>query len=128
MDRAEVRRLQAQGVGFGSHSSAHRVLAACDAPRLEQEIAGNRSFLEQELQIRSEHFAIPFGKKAHYTPAVLASLARNGYRHAYTTNPSFVPADAGETPRRVPRIGVTNEDPATLLFYLNRPLLKRVDL
>lgn len=125
---ADIRDLHRHGVRFGSHSTSHRMLAACDAQLLNEEIAENQRYLEEVLGIRSEHFAIPFGKKQHYDPAVLAALAGHGYRYAHTTNPCFVADGQLGIPRLVPRIGVTNEDPDTLLFYVNRPLLKKVDL
>jgi hypothetical protein len=101
------------------------VLAACDGPLLEEEIGGNRRFLEEKLQIRSEHFAIPFGKKEHYSAESLAVLANHGYTHVYSSNPSHVAADSAPL---IPRIGVTDERPGALFFNVNRPLLKRVEI
>lgn len=128
LDVEDVRSLKAQGVRFGSHSRSHRALASCDGSQLEAEIEDNRSFLQDRLQITSRHFALPFGKKAHYTAAVLEALGRHGYEYVYTTNPVYLGAATPGRPRLVPRIGVANQDPAMLLFYVNRPFFRTIDL
>lgn len=80
------------------------------------------------LGIRSEHFAIPFGKREHYNDTVLSALAHDGYRYVYTSNPSHVGDLRPGWPRIVPRVGVTDEAADTVLFHVNRALITRVDL
>lgn len=124
----DISFLRDHGVRFGSHSATHRVLTTCDPEQLEAEIIGNQTFLAERFGIDSRHFALPFGKKTHRSMRVLDALVRCGYRYVYTSNPVDVSSEMTDAFRLVPRIGVTNEDPRTLLFYVNRPFLKRIDL
>ena len=122
----EIQDLQSRAVIIGSHSASHRVLRGVGNTTLEAEIADNASFLKG-LGIETRHFALPFGKREHYSSSVLKALRRHGYPTVYTTNPrDFVPAGNDEV--LVPRICVAGQSVEELSFSVLRTLFQAIDL
>ena len=122
----EIVELAANGTLIGSHSATHRVLGSVDAGRLAKEISENASFLRR-LGIENKHFALPFGKREHFGPAVLEAILGGGYRFVYTTNPTdFVPSN--KQTLLVPRICVAGQSVEELSFAILRTLLQKIDL
>jgi peptidoglycan/xylan/chitin deacetylase (PgdA/CDA1 family) len=127
LNEKDVRALAGAGVHVDSHSCTHRVLSSCSDSQLTVEIDGNREFLRDSFDIGGEHFALPFGKREHYDARVLDRLFASGVRYAYTTNPTFIMARDRER-RLIPRVTLLNETSSQVLFYLNRPFLRRIDI
>jgi len=129
MTEAQVVSLFHSGVLIGSHTTTHRVLSNCSEADLYSEIRGNKDYLEKLLGRPVRHFAIPYGKREHYNDHCLHLCRAAGHSHIFSTNPTFFDCHTLRKPTPVvPRIAVTNESPLELLFPLNRPLLRTMDL
>jgi peptidoglycan/xylan/chitin deacetylase (PgdA/CDA1 family) len=76
-----VRRLQAEGVVFGSHGLRHRNLTAIDATELDLELAASKALIEQELGTAVATIAYPYGQ---HNEQVRSRAARLGYRFGVT--------------------------------------------
>ena len=78
----EVRQLAAAGVEFGSHTRTHPILPNMEDRSLaEEEIAGSKARIEQELERPVIHFCYPNGD---YDDATVAAVARCGFQTAVT--------------------------------------------
>lgn len=129
MDEDDVRYLAGRGVRIGSHSSTHRVLSECGEEELREEILGNKLYVERLVGERVKHLALPFGKREHYDERVLRFCHSVGHDYVYTTNPTYFSRARPAPDRRpIPRVSFLNESREEMLFYINRPLLKRIDI
>ena len=129
LDEDDVRYLSGRGVLIGSHSYNHKVLSACSDEELDEEILQNKFYLESLTKQKVDHFALPFGKREHYSSRVLEFCAAAGHDFVYTSNPTyFDPGRLGGKPRLIPRIGLTNQSAEELLFLINRPLIRLIDI
>jgi len=78
----EVRRLASQGVEFGAHTRTHPILPSMeDGESVEEEIAGSKARIEEELGRPAIHFCYPNGD---YNGAVVDAVARCGFQTAVT--------------------------------------------
>jgi hypothetical protein len=77
----EMRR---QGFTIGSHTRTHASLPMENASITDEELRGSKAALEAHLREPIDHFAYPGGQ---FTPAVVAALAKAGYRYAFTACP-----------------------------------------
>ncbi|GAA4452878.1 polysaccharide deacetylase family protein [Rurimicrobium arvi] len=125
LNEADIRSMIASGVAFQSHSSFHAVLSMCKPEVLRGDIAGNEAMLRSLNGIPSDMFALPFGKKEHYTDAVSDALRKENYRFMFTTNPVGF---SGRPGFAVPRIGLLNQSATEIRFLINRTFLKKIDL
>jgi peptidoglycan/xylan/chitin deacetylase (PgdA/CDA1 family) len=128
LDGDQVAELARAGILVGSHGTDHQPLAGRSADELQARIGDNKAYLEGLLGQPVRHFALPYGKKEFYDRRTLAFCYAAGHSHVYTTNPTLFSAADLRPQTPVPRIGVTNESDSDLLFLLNRPLLRRLDL
>ncbi|MCU1485140.1 MAG: polysaccharide deacetylase [Actinomycetia bacterium] len=130
LDADELVELSRSGAVIGSHTTGHRPLAGLDDAELAAEIDANKAYLESIVDVPVDHLALPYGKRRHYDERALARAFAAGHRWVHGTNPTtFTAADAqGFDHRPVPRIGFTEETDRELLFLLNRPLVRRLDL
>lgn len=129
LDEADVKELVAAGVTIGSHSSTHRPLVALDHEALREEVLENKLYLESLVGAGVTHFALPFGKRQHYTAATLEYCFATGHCFVYSTNPTyFDPSQLDEGPQLLPRVEISSEPTENVYFVLNRPLLRKVDL
>lgn len=129
MDEKDVQTLVTRGVTLGSHGYDHLVMSACYNTVCRDQVRKNAELLEAITGNNTKHFALPFGKKEHFNDAVLDEIHAAGHQHIYTTNPnSFTARDLDNKNFLFPRIGLTNEEPGRLLFYINRSLLRKYDL
>jgi peptidoglycan/xylan/chitin deacetylase (PgdA/CDA1 family) len=98
----QVKELNRQGVGFGSHTSTHEILTAVPLARAEEEIAGSRQRIEQKLEKPCELFSYPNGD---YSTQVRDLVQRAGYRWAFLNqDPGVWTRDCD--PYLVPRVNV----------------------
>lgn len=129
MDEKDVRTLVTAGVVFGSHGYDHFVMSACDNAVCRDQVMKNAALIEAITGHDTKHFAIPFGKRAHFNNTVLEEIHAAGHEYVYATNPNnFTARDLDNKNFLFPRIGLTNEGPGLLLFYINRSLLRKYDL
>jgi peptidoglycan/xylan/chitin deacetylase (PgdA/CDA1 family) len=126
LNAEDVKLLHSKGVIIGSHAATHANLHFCDETSLKAEITGNKLFLEEILQSSVKHFAIPFGKKEHYTSSALVTAREAGHEFIYSSNPSSFSISAKT--RLIPRIGLTENSTMEIMFYINRQFLKNLDL
>ena len=121
LDQDDVFALLKAGVTIGSHSTSHPNLARCSAPELEREIAENKSYLEKLIGLPIPDFAFPYGKRKHYTSAVVDACFAAGHGRVYSsTHLVFRSKDVEARATIVPRIAVMNESPRELTFMINR--------
>lgn len=74
--------LRNAGFEIGCHTTTHPRLSALDKEAQRQEIAGAKAVIEQQLGMRADSFAYPFGSRADYN-AISVELAREaGFRQA----------------------------------------------
>jgi peptidoglycan/xylan/chitin deacetylase (PgdA/CDA1 family) len=83
LSQAQVRELQAQGMGIGSHGVAHRSWRQLPPDQLWHEVEGSRRVLERVCGIPIDTVACPFGA---YDRTVLHGLRRAGYHAVYTSD------------------------------------------
>lgn len=115
-------------VTIGNHTSNHYNLSKCSFELQEEEIVNNHNFIKETFGISAQHFAIPFGKKSHFSEETIRILSRNKYPNIYSTNPTYIDLKANNTYAAFPRIGITNQTVSELIFYINRTLFKKLDL
>ena len=75
---ADMRR---RGFTVGSHTRSHVSLPVESPERAAAEIEQSKADLENRLRERIDHFAYPGG---HFNAAIVDTVARAGYRFAYT--------------------------------------------
>jgi peptidoglycan/xylan/chitin deacetylase (PgdA/CDA1 family) len=83
-----VKEWRTKGLTIGSHTRTHVSLPMEHAESLDDELRGSKQVLEEQLGEPIHHFAYPGGQ---FTSAVVESLARVGYRYAYTACPHNEP-------------------------------------
>ena len=126
LDEGDIKDLASKGVAIGNHSFSHKVLANCDEATLRQEVLDNKRYIESLTGTAVRHLALPFGKREHYNEEVLNFCYSVGHDYVYTTNPSYF--DLTRKLQLIPRVAILNESPEELLFAINRPLIKKIDI
>lgn len=58
----EIREMAGAGIAFGAHTLSHADLTALDPDRIEAEVLGSRTVIEQRLGVPVPGFAYPFGR------------------------------------------------------------------
>ena len=128
LDKEDINLLKEEGVTFGSHSFDHFNLNSCSSEVLENQINKNKTLID-EITGDNLFFAIPFGKKEHYNQDVITKLKKEGYPFIFSTNPNkFEVKDLNKKDFIFPRIGITNESKKELLLYINRAILKKINI
>jgi len=129
LDEQDIRFLSDRGVLIGSHTSNHKVLSSCSEDELHKEIDENKQYIEGIVGKPVNHLALPYGKREHYNDRVLKFCSAARHEFVYTTNPSFFElGKIGHEPKLIPRLGLTDQSNEELLFLLNRPLIRRIDI
>jgi glycosyltransferase involved in cell wall biosynthesis/peptidoglycan/xylan/chitin deacetylase (PgdA/CDA1 family) len=99
----EVRQMQAAGVGFGSHTLNHTLLANATPSTGGVEIQESREELSAQLRSEVCGFAYPWGAVGAYSSA---QLKKSGYQYAVTTRPGLAREDSD--PFLLSRIAVSD--------------------
>ena len=87
------------------------------------EIKDNKKYIEDVFNCEPKHFAIPFGKKEHYDNESFKTILDNHF-FVYTTNPNKIRKESAV----FPRIVITNDSCQNLSFYINRSIIKKLNL
>lgn len=128
LDPEDVVALSRAGVTIGSHSATHRNLARCSTSELEEEIAGNKHYLERLLGVPVRDFAFPIGSPQHRSERALQACFGAGHERAYSSDRRlFRGTDAVAARARnelFPRVGFRWESPREMMFAINRALLR----
>lgn len=100
----ELRRMDQEGWGIGSHTVTHPILSRVDLQQVRQELEGSKHSIESELQVPVELMAYPNGKRDDFTPAVKNLVRECGFKGAVTTLGGFNagPVDPFEIARQSP--------------------------
>jgi peptidoglycan/xylan/chitin deacetylase (PgdA/CDA1 family) len=106
----EVRLMARSGIEFGGHTVTHPILQIVATPEeLKFEIAYSKSRIEQELQVRVEHFAYPSGRAEEISAAAKEAVKEAGFATAVTTMRGQV--GQGDDPLWLRRIGANPDVP-----------------
>jgi len=86
----EVRKMAAQGAGFGSHTCSHPILSkGLSREELHHELAASKRRLEEELGSEAAHFCYPNGKSEDFNEETVTALRATGYRAAVCAIPGL---------------------------------------
>jgi peptidoglycan/xylan/chitin deacetylase (PgdA/CDA1 family) len=116
MTWAEARRLQREGMEFGSHTVSHPKLVKLSWPEVESEVTNSKDEIEQQLGCAVPGFAYPYAfPQAHATFAArFGGLLRStGYDACVTTE--IGRETPGGNQYRIKRLPVNDADDAALL-------------
>lgn len=83
LDAAELAELRRMGFSIGSHTLTHTHLRSLTPQERAEEIAGNRSLLEEATGAPVHAFSYPYGSKADATPSVRATVESSGHTLAF---------------------------------------------
>jgi peptidoglycan/xylan/chitin deacetylase (PgdA/CDA1 family) len=108
LDWDEIRRLQEQGVEFGSHSASHPFFTALSHEELVRECVRSRMVLERGLGAPVLALAYPYGDA---DPVVQHLAGACGYVYGLTCEPR--PSDLHDSLLALPRLEVLGSDDMT---------------
>jgi len=108
-----IRRLQAQGVRFGSHSATHPRLTALSPAEVTREAARSRAVLQRGLGTSVTAFAYPYGAEDAVVRHLVGAC---GYVYGLTSRPGR--SGLWEPLLALPRIEVLGSD--TLADFINK--------
>ena len=123
LNKEELLHLKKEGVSIQNHTLSHPVLSKINEEQFSYEINENKNYIEEKLNCKVDHFAIPFGKREHFSSKVLNAIFKN-HKYSYTTNPNKIRKENA----LFPRIVLTNETCTILKFYINRAIIKKIYL
>lgn len=86
LSTSQVKKMYRAGWEIASHTITHPDLTTLDPGALEQELAGSKQQLEDDLGIEIFNFCYPAGR---YNDQVKAAVEAAGYRGATTVNPGL---------------------------------------
>lgn len=79
----EMKEMQEGGMSFGGHTHTHPVLSCLTQKEQDAELKMSKSILEENLGIKIEFFAYPYG---NYNDDTITTLKNNGYVCGLTTD------------------------------------------
>ena len=108
----EVRKLESEGIRFGSHSLNHYVFSSLNHEEALRQLQESRQRILAELKYPLLTFCYPVGCRNDYTGRELLVLPDVGYRSAVTMNPGIVEKPSCQTSHEqyaINRYGLPNE-------------------
>jgi len=81
----EIKQMSKQKITFGAHTISHPALSRTNGARLETEIVGSKSKIEEALDLPVLHFAYPFGQPSDVSDEAKKIVQRAGFSSAVTT-------------------------------------------
>lgn len=128
LDRADILYLAKEGVEIGSHGYTHQKFSNLNEPQLAKELGASKEYLEKITQNEVKYFAFPFGKKGHFTPLAVDLAKKAGYKNIFSSNPSVVKDTDPMNRFLMPRISILNETANEIGFYINRSIVKKIEI
>jgi hypothetical protein len=117
MESRQVRELAAAGMGIGSHTVSHPILASVPDEVAAREIAENRACLESLTSSKVSVFAYPNGVPGRdYGAAHVAMVRRMGFAAAVSASPGA--ARAGSDLHQLPRFTPWDRHPMRFVARL----------
>ncbi len=109
-----IREMRTAGMSFGGHTVNHPVLSTLNQSEQNNEIAGCKLRLEEELQETIEAFSYPVGGTSAFNEITQQCLKENGYRWAFSYYGGYCNF-RDENLFDLPRIAVEDEMSLSLL-------------
>jgi len=81
----QVREMRQAGIAFGAHTATHPILTRLAHEDAREEIARSKNKIEQELQERVKHFAIPNGRREDFNRVLEEDCRKMGFESICTT-------------------------------------------
>ena len=105
LDENELKTLARHRLAsIGAHTSSHAVLSSLDPGSVRAEMSDNRSYLEQLLDQRVEHFAYPYGDRGACGEREERIVGEIGFSSAVTTTNAPLTAVHRSRPLFLPRV------------------------
>jgi peptidoglycan/xylan/chitin deacetylase (PgdA/CDA1 family) len=123
MTAADVRRLAAEGVSFGSHTRRHPILSKLTVEEQRHEIETSRDEIEALVGTRPLHLAYPNGSLLDFDRTTTSIVDAAGFTFGYTTVQHYL--SSSDDPFALPRIGLDAGDPMRLAIKQLVPWLSR---
>ena len=79
----DIKILHRSGMTIGSHSKSHTKLTICTIEQVRHELEASKKYLEELLEVKVDHFSIPYGE---HNQQVLFE-AKRVYGNVYTSCP-----------------------------------------
>jgi peptidoglycan/xylan/chitin deacetylase (PgdA/CDA1 family) len=105
LDAAGLRRVAAQGIEVGAHTTTHPQLPEVPSHKLDDELAGAAARLEELGLPRPRAFSYPFGL---WDEGLAQAVRDAGYEVAFTMDRGVV--RPGSDPHSLPRLAVHSSD------------------
>ncbi|HTZ87765.1 MAG TPA: polysaccharide deacetylase family protein [Solirubrobacteraceae bacterium] len=109
-----LREMHAAGMSIGGHTVTHPILARLPAAGQNQEIAGCRARLREQLGTSMEWFAYPVGSTDTFTATTKQALREHGVQLAFSFHGGYGHVRRWD-PLDVPRVHVSPRHGAELL-------------
>jgi peptidoglycan/xylan/chitin deacetylase (PgdA/CDA1 family) len=94
MDWSDAMLLVRAGMGLGSHTHTHEILAKCNASHQLQELCTSRDLLREKVGVTPVALAYPVGSQASFSATTQACLREAGYEFAFSYYGGVNPPDA----------------------------------
>jgi peptidoglycan/xylan/chitin deacetylase (PgdA/CDA1 family) len=121
MDWDHVREMQKNGIEFGAHTIHHPILTRITLEQAQEEVAGSKSRMEEELGEPVLGFAYPNGQASDLNEEIEKIVANSGIRAAFTllSGPSPL-SEVRRDPHAIRRIFISHRhSPAEYAMLLN---------
>ena len=79
----QLREMQEAGMYVGGHSHRHEALGMMEESDMQDDVGRCRRLLREHLAPAPFPFSYPFGKKEHYSPAVLRAVREAGFEDGF---------------------------------------------
>ncbi len=121
MNWDNLKEMQDNGMGIGSHTHSHEILSHINKHLQYEEVAKSKAILERELDRSVSTFAYPVGRKGTYTEETIDVLKECGYKLAFTQSlgVNANPKENRFELRRFPVDGNLDADKIPQLICLN---------
>jgi peptidoglycan/xylan/chitin deacetylase (PgdA/CDA1 family) len=104
----EVREMQKQGMGFGSHGSTHIRLKGETPGEIEKEFRSSKAKIEKETGRKVRFISYPFGTRGDFSEESKRFAATSGYQSGYTA--IYGSNNLNSDPYELRRIGIEAGD------------------
>ncbi len=108
----DVRKLHQRGFDIGAHTVEHPILTRLSPDRLDAELRGSKTTIEQELGTDCRILAYPNGSREDFSASVQAKAREVGFKIAFTLTQQANPLPPD--PYAISRISIVGHVPASV--------------